>query len=467
MPQQERLVLLVSSESRELQGLSAALSSGGFNVEAAGTGQEAETLFRDHRHAVALLDMANVDEVLPTLAKLRGIDNMLPVIVLAAQGQTRDVARAIEAGAFDWIAKPVDPGKLSNLMTTLVARRSELAQPLPLEGGLREEPNFRKIVGSSEKIRNVFESIKIVTGSDVPVLIQGETGTGKELVAMAVHYRGPRRKYPFFPVNCAAIPETLLESELFGHERGAFTGAVDRRKGKFEMANNGTLFLDEIGEMPPATQAKILRVIEDHTFRRVGGNELIRVDVRIVSATNKDLTKEVAAGRFREDLYYRLSVFPIQLPPLRERRNDIEELALYFLQKSAAETGRSDVRISSAALDAMRAHTWPGNVRELQNTIKRAALLAHDGVIEPAHLGIKTAVAPSSDGAAGELESLLNKLQQGDIVALDRIEEVFIRKALAITNGNITEASNRLGVSRSTIYRKLQEYGLEKPEEPA
>jgi DNA-binding NtrC family response regulator len=467
MPQHDRLVLLVSSESRELQGLSAALTAAGFSVEAAGSAEEAQTLFRDHRHAVALLDLANAQSAPDTIAKLRAVDNVLPVVVLAAQGQTREVARAIEAGAFDWIAKPVDAGKLTNLMTTLTARRSELVTPLPLEGGLREEPNFRKIVGSSEKIRNVFESIKIVTGSDVPVLIQGETGTGKELVAMAVHYRGPRRKNPFFPVNCAAIPETLLESELFGHERGAFTGAVDRRKGKFEMANNGTLFLDEIGEMPPSTQAKILRVIEDHTFRRVGGNELIRVDVRIVSATNKDLTKEVAAGRFREDLFYRLSVFPIQLPPLRERRNDIDELAHYFLQKSATETGRSDVRISSAALDAMRAHPWPGNVRELQNTIKRAALLAHDGVIEPVHLGLKSAAVPSADDAGTELESLLNKLQQGDIVALDRIEEVFIRKALAITNGNITEASNRLGVSRSTIYRKLQEYGLAKPDEPA
>ncbi len=466
MPQPDRLVLLVSSEGRELQGLSSALTAGGFSIEMAGTALEAETLFRDHRHAVALLDLGAVETALPTLEKLRAIDNLLPAVVLAGQGQTREVARAIEAGAFDWVAKPVDAGKLSNLLTTLIARRADLAQPLPLEGGLREEPNFRKIVGSSEKIRNVFESIKVVTGSDVPVLIQGETGTGKELVAMAIHYRGPRRKHPFFPVNCAAIPETLLESELFGHERGAFTGAVDRRKGKFEMANNGTLFLDEIGEMPPATQAKILRVIEDHTFRRVGGNELIRVDVRIVSATNKDLTREVAAGRFREDLYYRLSVFPIQLPPLRERRNDIEELARYFLQKSAAETGRSDVRLSPAALEAMRNHGWPGNVRELQNTIKRAALLAPDGMIEPAHLGLKGAPA-AGDGAEGELESLLARLHQGEIVSLDRIEEVFIRKALAITNGNITEASNRLGVSRSTIYRKLQEYGLEKPAETA
>ena len=232
------------------------------------------------------------------------------------------------------------------------------------------------------------------------------------------------------------------------------------------MADGGTLFLDEIGEMPPATQAKILRVIEDHTFRRIGGNELIQVDVRIISATNKDLTKEVAAGRFREDLFYRLSVFPIQLPALRERVKDIEELALYFLQKSVAETGKEAPKLSAAALAAMRAYAWPGNVRELQNTLKRAALLAAEGTIEPAHLGLKDATA-SEPGAAGgvdqEIGQLLDALQKGQIVPLERIEQIFIRQALHVTDGNITEAANRLGVSRSTVYRKLEEYGLEKP----
>ena len=335
-------------------------------------------------------------EALATLQTLRAADPLLPVVVLADRTQTKNVARAIEKGAFDWIAKP-PPGskwtnevpKLNGLVASLIARRGALVTPLSLEGGLREEPNFRKIVGSSEKIGDVFQSIEVVKASDVPVLIEGETGTGKELVAMAIHYRGPRRKCPFFPVNCAAIPETLLESELFGHERGSFTGAIDRRKGKFETANGGTLFLDEIAEMPPATQAKILRVIEDHTFQRIGGNELIQVDVRIISATNRDLRKEVAAGRFREDLFYRLSVFPIHLPPLRERKKDIEELAHYFLQKSSPETGKTVSQISPAALAVMQAYPWPGNVRELQNTIKRAALLATEGVIEPAHLSLQ------------------------------------------------------------------------------
>jgi len=386
------------------------------------------------------------------------------VVVLADRSRTREVAQAIEKGAFDWIARPADPAKLVGLVAALLARRGMLVKPVSLDGGLREEPNFRRIVGSSQKIQNVFESIQIVTASDVPVLIQGETGTGKELVAKAIHYRGPRRKHPFFPVNCAAIPETLLESELFGHERGAFTGAVERRKGKFELANNGTLFLDEIGEMPPSTQAKILRVIEEHAFRRVGGSELIQVDVRIISATNKDLAQEVAVGRFREDLYYRLSVFPIFLPPLRERKNDIEELAYYFLRRTAAETGKVVTRISPEALEIMKAYPWPGNVRELQNTIKRAALLATEGVILPKHLGLKQAPAsPEAKGLEHEIQHLLKCLQEGDIVKLDKVEEIFIRQALNVTRGNITEAANRLGISRSTIYRKFQEYGLEKP----
>ena len=462
---EQSLLLLVSSERKALQGLTTALTAGGFKVEAAGSHAEAEALFREHHHSLALLDLYAPDEAFQILEALKAIDSILPVVVMAERSQTKEVAKAIAKGAFDWIAKPVEPRKLVGLITSLIARCGALVRPIPLEGGLREEPNFLKIVGSSDKIGDVFESIDIVKGSDVPVLIMGETGTGKELVAMAIHYRGPRRKHPFFPVNCAAIPETLLESELFGHERGSFTGAVERRKGKFELANGGTLFMDEIGEMAASTQAKILRVIEDHTFQRIGGGELIQVDVRVVSATNKDLAKEVANGRFREDLYYRLSVFPIRLPPLRERKKDIEELARYFLQKSSAETGKVVLRISDAALEAMRAYPWPGNVRELQNTIKRAALLSTENVIEPQHLGLKDSAAPEA-GAGGsleqEIERLLTSLQKGNVVPLDKIEEIFIRQALNVTDGNITEAANRLGVSRSTIYRKLQEYGLEK-----
>ena len=459
---EQPLVLIVSSDKKELKELTQALEDGGFRVEAADTREEAEALFRDHQHDLALLDLRIPDETaLDILERLKAADSMLPVVVMAERSKTTEVARAIEKGAFDWIARPVESAKLVRLVAALVARRGALVQPIPLEGGLREAPNFRNIVGSSQKICKVFESIKIITGSDIPVLIQGETGTGKELVARAVHYRGPRRKHPFYPVNCVAIPETLLESELFGHERGAFTGAVELRKGKFELAHRGTLFLDEIGDMLPVTQAKILRVIEERSFQRVGGHELVHVDVRIVSATNKDLAAEVQAGRFREDLYYRLSVFPIVLPPLRERKNDIVELAQYFLQGSAASAAKSISHISDPALKAMQKYSWPGNVRELENTMKRAVLLATGDAIEPEHLGLtEPGRLHKVEELGREIEILLKNLQNGEIVMLDKVEEIFIRQALKLTNGNITEAANRLGVSRSTIYRKLQEYGL-------
>ncbi len=455
------LILIASSHPRELNTMSKALTSGGLRVEAATTMKEAKALFNDHNHALIIVDLAGAADGLDLITELRASDATLPILVLANRGQSKLTAEAIERGASDCMSRPFQLPKLVENAKRWVERRDDLEQPVSLEGGLREEPGFRKIVGTSERIRNVFESIRIVTGSDVPVMIEGETGTGKELVARAIHYRGPRRKHPFFPVNCAAIPETLLESELFGHERGAFTGAVERRKGKFELADHGTLFLDEIGEMPASLQAKILRVIEDRTFRRVGGTELIESDVRIISATNKDLAEEVQKGNFREDLYYRLSVFPIRLPALRERRNDIQELAEYFLQRAAQEMAQPAKRITPEALDMMRKHPWPGNVRELQNTIRRAALIAGNGPIEPAHLGLRAPGSLADSGTVeGDIEALLDSLRNGEIIGLDRIEEIFIRQALKVTNGNITEAAAQLGVSRSTIYRKLQEYGL-------
>jgi len=454
------LVLVVCGQGRQLKTFTEALSAGGFAVEGAGSGKEAESLYADHHHALVALDLAATEGALDVISSLRGGDPLLPILVLADRGDSKGVAQAIERGASDCLTRPFQLQKLVSRVAQWVERRGALVQPVPLDGGLREEPGFRKIVGSSEKIKDVFESIKVVTASDVPVLIQGETGTGKELVARAIHYRGPRRRFPFFPVNCAAIPETLLESELFGHERGAFTGAVERRKGKFEMANGGTLFLDEIGEMPLSLQAKILRVIEDHTFRRVGGNELLRSDVRIISATNKDLVEEVRKANFRDDLYYRLSVFPIFLPPLRERKNDIPELVEYFLQRAAVEMGQPAKRVSAEAMELLRNAPWPGNVRELQNVLKRAALLASGDVIEPQHLAVPGARGPGESDAMDDIEDILSNLQKGQIVPLDKIEEVFIRQAIKITRGNITEAANSLGVSRSTIYRKMQEYGL-------
>ena len=457
----EKLVLVASRHARELKTLTRALGDGGFSVEGASTAHETQRLFEERHHALVLLDLSSPEEFLDLIPALRKTDALLPILVLADRVQSKIVARAIEHGASDCLTRPFQLQKLVGRVTRWVERSGDFERPVSLEGGLREEPGLKKIIGSSARIKDVFESIKIVTASDIPVLIQGETGTGKELVARAVHYRGARRKHPFYPVNCAAIPGTLLESELFGYERGAFTGAVERRKGKFEMADGGTLFLDEIGEMPLPLQAKILRVIEDHTFRRVGGHDLLKSDVRIVSATNKDLAEEVQSGNFREDLYYRLSVFPIYLPALRERQGDIEELAAYFLHRAAEESAQPTKKLSPATLNALRMHPWHGNVRELQNVIRRAALLCGTGMIEPEHLGLRKPGSSASRGTLeGEIEGILGSLREGAIVPLERIEEVFIRQSIRVTGGNITEAASRLGVSRSTIYRKLQEYGL-------
>ena len=341
---------------------------------------------------------------------------------------------------------------------------------LDIKGGLREEPELWKIIGSSKEIKDVFKNIQTVLESDVPVVIHGETGTGKELVAKALHYRGPRRKYPLRTINCAAIPESLLESELLGHEKGAFTGATQQRIGKLELANNGSLFLDEISEMPLAIQSKILRVVEEQVFERVGGNSVIETNVRIISASNVDLLEEVRLNRFREDLYYRIAVFQIRVPPLRERKNDIPELVNCFVKRYSALSGKTIKEIHTRTMDKLTNYDWPGNVRQLQNSIRRAILLTRNDTLAPEHFDF-----PDLDGnALKNIESLedgLSKLEvllkRGGIIPLNEVEEIFIRQALSVTKGNITVAAEKLGISRSTIYRKMQELGIRTEESQA
>lgn len=335
-----------------------------------------------------------------------------------------------------------------------------------LKGGLREEPDLWKIIGSSKEIKSVFKSIEIVLDSDVPVIIQGETGTGKELVARAIHFRGPRRNYPFCAINCAAIPENLMESELFGYEKGAYTGATEQHMGKFERSDMGTLFFDEINGMSPATQTKILRVVEEQEFERVGGKSTIKTNVRIVSASNKDLLSEVRSDKFREDLYYRIAVFRIEIPPLRERKDDIPELVNSFVKRYSTLSGNKIKNLDSRTMDMIVNYSWPGNIRQLQNSIKRAILVAtptHDKLL-PEHFDF-----PDLNGKAlrgiESLEDGLSKLEsslrRSEVIPLEEVEEVFIRQALSITKGNISKAADKLGISRSTIYRKMQEHGIQ------
>ena len=457
-------ILVIDDQDDTIELIERGLKGSAFELEVARTAEDAARLSQAGRFdmAVLSLDFAPHDP-LDLLDMMHKVDAALPIVVTADPRATDTVAEAIRRGAYNCVPKVVDIDKLTVVIDSLVAKKGLLVKPLSLEGGLREEPGLKKIVGSSAKMRDVFKSIETVVGSDVPVIIQGETGTGKELVAKAIHYRGPRRKHPFYAVNCAALPENLLESELFGHERGAFTGAVELRKGKFELAHMGSLFLDEIGEMSPATQAKILRVLEENAFERVGGSKLVRVDVRIISATNKELRKEVKEGNFREDLYYRLAVYPICLPPLRERVKDIPTLAEYFVERYGQTSDRGVSGLSDAAKKLLVGYTWPGNVRQLQNCIRRAILLASGGVLQPEHFDLPEEDAMSyavDTSLENEKDSLLAALQHGEVIPLQEIEGLFIKQALNLTNGNITEAADKLGISRSTIYRKMQEHGV-------
>ena len=328
---------------------------------------------------------------------------------------------------------------------------------------LREEPELWRIIGSSKKIKDVLSKIQTVLESDVPVLIQGETGTGKELVAKAIHYRGPRSKQALCTINCAAIPENLLESELMGHEKGAFTGAIQQHIGKLERANMGTLFLDEIMEMPLAMQAKILRVIEEQVFERVGGQKPIKTNVRIISASNKELLGEVHSKNFREDLYYRLNVFRIHIPPLRDRKDDIPELVRVFVNRFGALSGKKIDKLGPSTMDKLISYHWPGNIRQLQNSIRRAILIATNDTLLPEHFDFPDLNANDLrmiESLEDGLSKLEAALRRGDVLPLSEVEEIFIRRALNATNGNISATSEKLDIGRSTVYRKMQEYGI-------
>lgn len=328
---------------------------------------------------------------------------------------------------------------------------------------LREEPELWRIIGSSKEIKDVLEKIQTVLESDVPVVIQGETGTGKELVVKAIHYRGPRSKQPLCTINCAAIPENLLESELMGHEKGAFTGAIQQQIGKLERANMGTLFLDEITEMPLAMQAKILRVIEEQVFERVGGHKSIKTNVRIISATNKDILSEVNSKNFREDLYYRINVFRILIPPLRDRKDDIPELVNVFVNRFGTLSDKKINKLDNSVMDKLMSYNWPGNIRQLQNSIRRAILITTNDTLLPEHFDFPDLDADGLrliESLESGLSTLEAAMRRGEVLPLSEVEEIFIRRALNATNGNISAAAEKLGIGRSTVYRKMQELGI-------
>jgi two-component system NtrC family response regulator len=430
-----------------------------YQVLQAGDRAGALALFAEHRPPVCLLDLglpprpADPTEGLATLAELLGQDPLTKVIIISGQGEKANALRAVGAGAYDFLCKPVDLEELRIILkrcfhvARLEAEYRRLQQQLEAE-------QFEDMLGTSPGMQQVFQIIRKVAPSDAPVLILGESGTGKEMAGRAIHRLSLRRDGPFIAINCGAIPENLLESELFGHEKGAFTGAHTARPGRFELAHGGTLFLDEIGELPLPLQVKLLRFLQENCVERVGGRKPIPVDTRIIAATNTDLKAALASGAFREDLYYRLAVVVLRIPPLRERNGDILLLARSFLQRFAAQNRREALAFDERALHALEEHTWPGNVRELENRIKRAVIMAEGRLIRPADLELET-VRKVNDAQP------LPPLRQ----ARENLERELITRALQRHGGKIAPAAAELGISRPTLYELIEKLGIKREED--
>ena len=410
---------------------------------------------------VILLDirMTNMDGI-EAMAEIRKISPLVPVLIMTAYASVKTAVEALKAGAFDYLTKPLDIEELKILIEKALDHYHLRTENLVLRERLGDRFDFSRIIAISAKMKSLLETLVMVAPSDATVLIMGESGTGKEVIANAIHHNSPRAGEPFIKVSCAALPETLLESELFGHEKGAFTGAVARREGRFQLAHRGTIFLDEVGEMSPALQTKLLRVLQEKEFEPVGSARTVKVDIRVITATNRDLEKEVKEGRFREDLYYRLNVVPLLLPPLRERREDIPPLADHFLA-IYREKNRKPVRgISGKALDLLIRYDWPGNIRELENCIERAVILSREEVIVPADFPPPILMLSQEDRTDGFA------IPSG--ISLEEVERVLIVKTLDETGGNRTRASEILGINRRTLQNKLKQYGLNiPPAEPA
>ncbi len=442
-------ILIVDDEEGIRESLAQIIEDDGYETLTASSGEEAIRLVRETAPDLVLLDiwMSGIDGI-QTLQELRALSENIPVIMISGHANIENAIRATKMGAYDLLEKPLSLDKvLLSVQRALEAKRLERENRELRENLLRRW----KMVGESPRMQQLREQIRMAAVSNSRVLILGESGSGKELVAHLLHEQSPRADGRFVEVNCAAIPQELIESELFGHEKGSFTGAIERKQGKFELADHGTLFLDEIGDMSLQTQAKVLRVIETQEFQRVGGNRNIKVDVRIISATNKDLADEVKKGSFREDLFFRLNVIPIKVPPLRERLEDIPLLVDYFFDLLAAEYGQQKKAISREALAALQRHAWPGNIRELRNVLERMVIMTHAGTI--ASVDMLPSDAPKADYfACAALKD-----------ARDAFERDFILRKLEENGGNVSKTAEVLGIERSNLHRKIKTYGIRLP----
>jgi DNA-binding NtrC family response regulator len=456
-------VLLVEDKQSLRTMLRHAIEAAGHGVIEARDEPEAVAALRQEHPDLVLSDLRlPVGDGLGVLQAARELDPELPVIVMTAYGGIQDAVSAMKQGALDFLAKPVDPDYLLLLIERALAQRRIVAENILMKEELASRRGAPQIVGDDPGLKRVMAALHRAAAAGTTVLIQGESGTGKELFARALHALSSRAAGPFVAINCAAIPENLLESELFGHEKGAFTGAVARKPGRFELAHRGTLFLDEVGDLPLGLQPKILRSIENRCFERVGGNAVINVDVRLVAATNKNLRALVAARLFREDLFFRLSVFPVTVPPLRDRPGDIPLLARHFVERYRKEAARPSVTLSPAAMDGLTAYAWPGNVRELQNCIERAVLLSDGDVLYPAHLNLP---GPDRGGATGEkspwdLIDLSGPLAEVTRRVSVEAERRKIRQTLRTTNGDEVAAASILGITPDLLANKLTQHRL-------
>src|SRR5262245_22226312 len=446
-------VLVVDDEPAERETLARLIGQWGYEVEVAASSDEALSMAESYRPAVVITDlMLPGTDGLSLLQTFRSSSHAPVVLLVTGHATVETAVEAMRHGALDYLTKPIDTTRLQLLLEKAVEQDSLSREVTLLRRELRQKGTFGRFVGQSKRMQEVYHVIELMASSNAPVLIHGESGTGKELVARTVHELSERRSGPFMAINCAAIPETLIESELFGHERGAFTGASERRLGCFELADGGTLLLDELAEMNVATQAKLLRVLEEAAFRRVGGKTEVTVDVRVIAATNQVPADALARGTLREDLFYRLSVFVLELPPLRERTEDISLLAERFIEEFNAQNGRSVEGLSPEAEDVLLRYAWPGNVRELRNAMHRAVVLAASGPILREHL------PPSVVGDAPARPARVP--DAAAVVRLRDMERQMIVRALEETNYHKPQAAAMLGISLKTLYNKLARFGL-------
>jgi two-component system nitrogen regulation response regulator GlnG len=471
-------LLLIDDEEDVRYSFQRIFDSPEIELATASSGEEGLKVIPKFKPDLVLMDvrMGGMNG-LETLRRIRAADPRLLVILMTAYGTTQTAIEAMKLGAYDYLLKPFDVPKLKEIIGNALKAARDMKQVVSYEPLLESEDYELGIVGRSEPMQQVFKLIGQVAATDATALITGESGTGKELVARAIYHHSDRNQQPFLAVNCAAIPEQLLESELFGHERGAFTGATMQRIGKFEQCNHGTIFLDEIGDMTPATQTKILRVLQSGTFERVGGNQPLQVDVRVIAATNKHLEQAVAARQFREDLFYRLNVVRIHIPPLRDRRSDIPLLVNYFLEKIAREQERPPKSIAASVIKSLEKYHWPGNVRELENAIRRALVMAKSdaillGDLPPEISGQIGAGAPPLATTVGETTAtdaaaLARQLFQWakrdpKLKVIPAVERELVIQALKETGNNQVHAAKMLGITRATLRKRIEKFGIQR-----